>query len=144
MIRNMPMFAVSWKGYDYDWNEKTVLCSADHSVIGRVGSPRPLLSPLGASDFLAPQSGRGLSVEGSWAARLNLDLILTPVLIPSLYKGWKDFETADPFSESSVLRQDYTKDDALFSKIALLIIISPEPTSIFFIASSCVLRSTRA
>jgi hypothetical protein len=33
------------------------------------------------------QSARGLSVEGGRAARLSLDLTLTPVPIPSLYEA---------------------------------------------------------
>jgi hypothetical protein len=52
---------------------------------------------------LSPQRGRGLSVEGGQAARLGLDLTLTPVPIPSLYEAgpfsWtKEVSISEPLS----------------------------------------------
>jgi hypothetical protein len=43
---------------------------------------------------LSPQGGRGLSVEGGQAARLGLDLTLTPMPISSLYEAGTFFGTS--------------------------------------------------
>ena|SRR5690348_13844216 len=52
---------------------------------------------------LSPQSGRGLSVEGGQAARLGLDLTLTPMPISSLYEAGWFLETLSLIPQNSLL-----------------------------------------
>ena len=64
---------------------------------------------------LSPQSGRGLSVEGGQAARLGLDLTLTPVPISSLYEAGQICDgLIKPLHGFAI-----TTDDSVFTTVEL-------------------------